>query len=71
MFQVKCELYSSHPLLTHGEYMYRIRSLKVVSMYSNPDCALSEIEAIHASVRRAEGKVDLHAIFGELALDVS
>jgi len=55
MFQVKCELYSSHLLLTHGEY---IRSLKVVSMSSNPDCALSGIKAIRAGARRAEGKVD-------------
>ena len=47
--------------------MYRIRSLKVVSMCSNPDRAISEIKAVHTSARRAEGKVDLHTTFRELA----
>ena len=37
------------------------------SVYPNPDRALSEIKAIRASVRRAEGKVDLHDISRELA----
>ena len=58
---------SPKPAVTHGEYVYRIRSQKVASMYSNPDRALSEIKAIRASVRRAEGKVDLHDISRELA----
>jgi len=31
-------------------------------MYSNPDRALSEIKCIRASVRRVEGKADLHDI---------
>jgi len=36
-------------------------------MYSNPDSALFEIKAIRASMRRAERKVDLQDISGELA----
>jgi len=36
-------------------------------MFSNPERALSEIRAVHASAQRAEGNVDLHAIFVELA----
>ena len=36
-------------------------------MCSNPDRALSKIKGVHASARRAEGKVDLHALFAELA----
>jgi len=36
-------------------------------MYSGIDRALFEIEAIHASVLRAEGKVDLHDNSRELA----
>jgi len=57
---------SPKPAATHGEYVYRIRSQKVASMYSNTDRALSEIKAIRASARRAEGKVDLHDISREL-----
>lgn len=36
------------------------------SMYSNPDRALSEIQAICASVRKAEARVDIHDISREL-----
>jgi len=58
---------SPKPAVTHGEYVYRIRSQKAASMYSNPDRALSEIKAIRTSARRAEGKADLHDISRELA----
>jgi len=40
--------------------MYRIRSQKMASRYSDPDRALSKINTIRASVQRADGKVDLH-----------
>jgi len=39
--------------------MYRIRSQKMASRYSDPDRALSKINTILASVQRAYGKVDL------------
>ena len=50
------------PAVAHGEYVYRIGSQKIASMYSNPDRALSEIKCIRASVRRVEGKADLQDI---------
>ncbi|KAG0633533.1 hypothetical protein HOY80DRAFT_1104625 [Tuber brumale] len=53
--------------ITHEEYVYRVRSQKAASMHSNPDRALSEIQAICASVRRAEVRVDLHDISRELS----
>jgi len=35
-------------------------------MYYSSDRTVSEIKAIHASVHRAEGKVDLHYVSREL-----
>jgi len=40
--------------------MYRIRSQKMASRYSDPDRALSKINTIRPSVQSAYGKVDLH-----------
>ncbi|CUS14992.1 unnamed protein product [Tuber aestivum] len=54
-------------VITHREYVYRIRSLMAASMYSNPDRALSEIQGICAGVRKAEARVDVHDISRELA----
>ena len=56
-----------NPAVTHGEYVYRVRSQKVASVYSNSGCALSEIMVIHPSVLRAEGMSYLHNISRELA----
>ncbi|CAZ83056.1 unnamed protein product [Tuber melanosporum] len=58
---------SPKQLITNEEYVYRIRCQKAASMYSNSDRALSEIQAICASVRRAEARVDLHDISRELS----
>lgn len=58
---------SAKPAVSHGEYAYRIPSQKVASIYSNPDCALSEIKDIRASGQRAAGNIDLHDISRELA----
>jgi len=52
---------------THGEYVYRIRSQKVVSMCSDPVHAFSEIKDIRASVQMAEGKVHSPNISRRLA----
>ncbi|PWW77832.1 hypothetical protein C7212DRAFT_362443 [Tuber magnatum] len=54
-------------IVTHEEYVYRIRSQKAASMYSNPDRALSEIQAICSSMRKAGARVDIHDISKELA----
>ncbi|PUU76051.1 hypothetical protein B9Z19DRAFT_1066942 [Tuber borchii] len=35
-------------------------------MYSSRDCTLSAIKTVQASARRAEGRVELHSISGEL-----
>ncbi|PUU72346.1 hypothetical protein B9Z19DRAFT_1069834 [Tuber borchii] len=57
---------SSKPAVTHMEYVNRIRSQKVASMYSNPDYALGELKSIRLIARRPAAKVDLHDIFREL-----
>ncbi|PUU72348.1 hypothetical protein B9Z19DRAFT_1137919 [Tuber borchii] len=58
---------SRKPAVTHGEYVNGIRSQKVASMYSNPDYALGEFNAIRPSAWRPEAKVNLLSISRELA----
>ena len=51
---------SPKPAVSHGEYVYRICSQKMASMYSNPDRRFSEIQAIRFGVLKAEGKINLN-----------
>lgn len=47
--------------------MYRISSLKVASLYSNPDNALGETKAIRPTAWSQQARVDLHSISPEFS----